>query len=246
MIQEISVLTLFPKVVEAYFSESILGRAQREKFISLKVHNIRDKANNKHNKVDDIPFGGSTGMVIRVEPIKLLLEETGTNGAYVVLTSPKGAKLNHNKLEQLKNKEKLIIISGHYEGIDARIEDYIDEEISIGEYVLTGGELPAMVIVDALVRLIPGVLGNNNSAKEDSFSTGLIDWDVYTRPREFDEKQVPEVLLSGDHKKIEHWKKKSAIMNSLVSRPEVLSQHKFSIEEAQILKDLLKEEEQDE
>jgi tRNA (guanine37-N1)-methyltransferase len=243
MIKQIHVLTLFPDVIKTYFSESILGRAQKEGKVSLLVHNIRDKANNKHNKVDDIPFGGATGMVIRVEPVKLMLEEINTEGAYVVMTSPQGSKLNQQKLNQLIEKEKLIIISGHYEGIDARISKYVDEEISIGEFVLTGGELPAMVIADALVRLIPGVLGNELSATEDSYSSGLLDWDVYTRPREFDEKQVPEVLLSGDHKKIEQWKKKSAIMNSLVHRPSVLAQYKFNNEEVKVLKNLLKEDE---
>ncbi len=243
MIKQIHVLTLFPEVINTYFSESILGRAQKDGKVSLQVHNIRDKANNKHNKVDDIPFGGSTGMVIRVEPVKAMLEEIVDKDAYVVMTSPKGSNLNHDKLKQLLQKEKLIIISGHYEGIDKRVEHYIDEEISVGEFVLTGGELPAMVIADALVRLIPGVLGNELSASEDSFFSGLLDWDVYTRPREFDEKQVPEVLLSGDHKKIEQWKKKSAIMNSLVHRPSVLAQHKFNIEEVKILKEFLKEDE---
>lgn len=243
MIKQAHVLTLFPEVIKTYFNESILGRAQKEGKVSLQVHNIRDKANNKHNKVDDIPFGGSTGMVIRVEPVKLMLDEIGTEDAYVVMTSPQGSKLNQQKLQQLIEKEKLIIISGHYEGIDTRISKYVDEEISIGEFVLTGGELPAMVIVDAIVRLIPGVLGNELSASEDSYSSGLLDWDVYTRPREFDEKQVPEVLLSGDHKKIEQWKKKSAIMNSLVHRPSVLAQYKFGIEEVKVLKNLLKEDE---
>ncbi len=241
MIKEISVLTLFPEVVKTYFSESILGRAQSEKKVSLNVYNIREKANNKHNKVDDIPFGGATGMVIRVEPVKLFLDELKTENTYVVMTSPKGRTLNYAKLQQLLAKDKVIIISGHYEGIDSRIEGYIDDEISIGDFILTGGELPAMVIADALVRLIPGVLGNDLSATEDSFSSGLLDWDVYTRPREFDERQVPEVLLSGDHKKIEHWKKKSAIMNSLVHRPSVLAQYKFNNEETKILKDFLKE-----
>lgn len=241
MIKKIDILTLFPNIISEYFSESILGRAQKENLIELSVHNIRDKANNKHNKVDDIPFGGATGMVIMAEPVKLMLDDINAKEAYVVLTSPKGSKLTQSKLEQLKTKDRLIIISGHYEGIDSRINSYVDEEISIGDYVLTGGELPAMVIADALVRLIPGVLGNELSAKEDSFSSGLLDWDVYTRPREFDEKLVPEVLLSGDHKKIEHWKKKSAIMNSLVNRPKVFSQYKFNNKEEQILKDFLKE-----
>ena len=243
MIKQIHVLTLFPEVIKTYFAESILCRAQKDEKIELQVHNIRDKANNKHNKVDDIPFGGSTGMVIKVEPIKLMLEEIGTCDAYVVMTSPQGSMLNQIKINQLMEKDKLIIISGHYEGIDQRIVNYIDEEISIGEFILTGGELPAMAITDALVRLIPGVLGNDLSATEDSFSKGLLDWDVYTRPREFDEKQVPEVLLSGDHKKIEQWKKKSAIMNSLVHRPSVFAQYKFNLEEVKILKNLLKEDE---
>lgn len=243
MIKTIAVLTLFPEVVKAYFSESILGRAQKENKIVLNVFNIRDKANNKHNKVDDIPFGGSTGMVIRVEPVVAMLEEIKRETSYVIMTSPKGSKLDQNKLQELLTKENLVIISGHYEGIDSRVEGYIDEEISIGDFVLTGGELPAMVIVDALVRLIPGVLGNDLSATEDSFSSGLLDWDVFTRPREFDEKHVPAVLLSGDHKKIEQWKKKSAIINSLVSRPKVLAQYKFNNEETKILKDFLKEDE---
>ncbi len=242
MIKQIFVLTLFPDVLKTYFEESIIGKAQKENKIEIQVKNIRDKANNKHNKVDDIPFGGSTGMVIRVEPIKLSLDEIGREDSYVILTSPKGKRLDYDKLMQLREKKKLIIISGHYEGIDKRVEQYIDEEISIGDYVLTGGELPAMVIVDSLTRLIPGVLGNDLSAQEDSFSLGLLDWGAYTRPREFDEQEVPEVLLSGNHKKIEQWKKKNAIMNSLENRPGLFSKHVFTKEEEQMLKEYLKEE----
>jgi tRNA (guanine37-N1)-methyltransferase len=241
MISNIYILTLFPDVINKYLDESILGRAQKNNKVSFHVHNIRDKSTNKHFKVDDIPFGGSTGMVMMLEPIILLLEEIGIQDKHVVLTSPKGARLNNDKIKTLKEIKELVIIAGHYEGIDSRINNYVDEEISIGDYVLTGGELPALVITDSLVRCIPSVLGNTDSLLEESFEDDLLDWDVYTRPRVFDAKEVPDVLFSGNHKKIEHWKQKSAIINTLIDRPSVFAKHRFTEEQKIILKDYLKE-----
>ncbi len=240
MISEINVLTLFPETVSKYFEESILGRARKASKITINIIDIRAWADNKHNKIDDVPFGGAVGMVMQVAPIKKALSSLSKK-THVLMTSPKGRVLDHAKLVEFKELESLTIICGHYEGVDKRIDSLVDEEVSIGDYVLTGGELPAMIIADAVVRLIPGVLGNNTSAEEDSFANGLVDWDSYTRPRMFDENEVPEVLLSGNHKKIEHWKKKSAIINSLVCKPALLASYKFNKNESDILREILEE-----
>lgn len=211
-----NILTLFPKIFDSYINESILGRAQKSKKIKIKVHDIRKNAIDKHNTVDDKPYGGGPGMVMMVEPIyKTLKKIKRKKNSKVVLLSAKGKTWTQQKAQQYKNLDQLILICGHYEGVDERVKNFIDEEISIGDYVLTGGELGAMVLIDSTARLIPGVLGKEASLKEESHSTkGYLEYPQYTRPENFKvekkEYQVPEILLSGHHAKIDEWRKKQS------------------------------------
>ena len=242
MIKKIDILTLFPQVLEPYLQESILKRAQTNKLINIRTHNIRDFSEDKHHSVDDIPYGGSTGMVLQVDPVRKCIDSVKTKNSHIVLLCPAGKQLNTKRLNILSQYQHLILVCGHYEGIDHRINNYIDESISIGDYVLTGGSLPALVITDALVRLIPGVLGNTNSLINDSFYDGLLDWNVYTRPQTYDKISVPEVLTSGNHKKIDTWKRKSALINTFIARPDLFAQYPLSKEDQKIFIDFLNEE----
>ncbi|OGI10941.1 MAG: tRNA (guanosine(37)-N1)-methyltransferase TrmD [Candidatus Margulisbacteria bacterium GWF2_35_9] len=243
MLNKIDILTLFPEVITPYLNESIIERAISSDKIRINTHNLRDYSTNKHNKIDNIPFGGSTGMVIQAEPTISAIKAICNKETHKILFSPKGQVITMDLLQNLLKKEHILLIAGHYEGFDHRIENFIDQTISIGDYVLTGGELPALTLTDALVRLIPDVLGNKNSASEDSFFSGLLDWNVFTRPRFFDTLNVPDVLLSGNHKKIEHWKKRSAIINTLCYRPDLLAKYRLNKMEKKILIDyFLKEE----
>lgn len=246
MLKQIDILTLFPEVISPYLNESILHRAISSGKIKIDTHNLRDYSTNKHNKIDNIPFGGSTGMVIQAEPTIQAIKSICKKNTHTVLFSPKGEVLSMNILKKLLKKEHILLVAGHYEGFDQRIENVIDQSICIGDFVLTGGELPALTLTDALVRLIPGVLGNNASATEDSFFSGLLDWNVFTRPRFFDTLSVPDVLVSGNHKKIEHWKKRSAIINTLYYRPDLLAKYKLSKTEKKILLEYFLEEEDNE
>ncbi|MFA5750239.1 MAG: tRNA (guanosine(37)-N1)-methyltransferase TrmD [Candidatus Shapirobacteria bacterium] len=216
---KIDIVTLFTKMFESPFAESIINRAIKNKIIDLKIHNLRDFAIDNYGSVDDKPFGGDVGMLIRVEPVfnaleKIKNENKDYKNRKIVLMSARGKKFNQEKAEELVKLDNLILIAGHYEGFDQRISDFmIDEELSIGDYVLTGGEIPAMVIIDAVSRLIPGVLGKDESNKIESFSqrsiegkiVRTIEYPQYTRPQEFMGKKVPEVLISGDPKKIKEW-----------------------------------------
>jgi tRNA (guanine37-N1)-methyltransferase len=211
---KIDILTIFPEMFAGPFSESILKRAVDKSLVEIKVHNLRDWSTDKHHKVDAPPYGGGPGMVMMVEVIDRAVEELKNSRTQelkvrVVLMDTKGPVYNQKKAEELKNYEHLILIAGHYEGIDHRVHEHIaDEVISIGEYVLTGGELPAMIVVDSVVRLIPGVLGSEDSLAEESYSQeGKIEYPQYTRPEEYKGWKVPEILLSGHHKKISEWRK---------------------------------------
>jgi tRNA (guanine37-N1)-methyltransferase len=206
---KIDVLTLFPEMFKGPFDESILKRAQEDKKIEIKVHNLRDWAEDKHNTTDLPPYGGGPGMVMKVDVIDRAVESLRTKSSVVVLLDTKGKVFSQAKAEELSGNDHLILIAGHYEGVDHRVHDYIaDEVISIGKYVLTGGEIPAMVVVDSVVRLIPGILGNSASLDEESYGKrGKIEHPQYTRPEEYKDWKVPKVLLSGDHKKIEEWRK---------------------------------------
>jgi tRNA (guanine37-N1)-methyltransferase len=221
---KINILTLFPEICRAPLSESMMKRAQENKIIDLRIHNLRDWATDKHHIVDDAPFGGGQGMVMKPEPIFAAVEELKTPKSKIVLVSPAGRRLDQKLAASLSNESHLIIICGHYEGVDHRvIEHLVDLEISIGDYVLTNGAIAAVVLVDAVVRLIPGVLGDEQSAADDSFSAGLLETPQYTRPAEFRGWKIPEVLLSGNHAEIAKWRKEQAKKRTRENRPDLLN-----------------------
>lgn len=225
----IDIITIFPKMFEPVLNESIIKRAQNKGKVKILVHDLRDYTSNKHRKVDDRPFGGGSGMVMNAEPIFKAVESVKhtthdtRHTTKTVLLCPQGRRFNQDSAKRIAKCKHIILICGHYEGVDERVrQNLVDEEISIGDYVLTGGELPAMVLVDALVRLIPGVLGDKNSLNFESFEGNLLEYPHYTRPANFRAMTVPEVLLSGDHKSIEAWRKKEAIKRTKQRRPDLL------------------------
>lgn len=205
------------------FDESILRRARVKSLVEIQIHNLREWATDKHHKVDDRPYGGGVGMIMMVEPLFNALKELKVKNSKVILMDPGGTQFNQQKAQDLSKIDHLILIAGHYEGVDARVKEHlVDEEISTGDYVLTGGELPAMVVVDALVRLIPGVLEKPEAIQLESFSENLLEHSQYTRPEEFMGWKVPEILLSGDHKKIERWKKEKSLEKTKKRRPDLV------------------------
>lgn len=215
------VLTLFPESFEP-IKQSILGRALEKNLISLNLINIRDFSKDKHKKVDDTPYGGGAGMVIRPDVVYDAYKSIKDENAKVIYMSPQGNVLNQKKVESLSKEKHLILLCGHYEGIDQRvIDEIVDEEISIGDYVLTGGEIPAMVLIDSVSRYVEGVL-TKESIKEESFSNNLLEYPQYTRPETFLDKKVPEVLLSGHHKNIRKWREEQALKNTYQKRPDLL------------------------
>jgi tRNA (guanine37-N1)-methyltransferase len=233
---KIDVLTLFPEMFEGVFTSSILGKARDKGLVSLNTVNFRDYSNNKHNTVDDYPYGGGGGMVLKPEPIFAAVEDLLPAEMQVkprvILMCPQGEPFTQKKAEELSAEEHLVFICGHYEGYDERIREYlITDELSIGDYVLTGGELPAMVIIDSVVRLLPGVLGNEQSAVTDSFSTGLLEYPHYTRPAKFRDWEVPEVLISGHHENIQKWRSKMSLFRTLDRRPDLLEGRELTKEE---------------
>lgn len=221
---KIDVLTLFPRMFDAVLGESIIKRAITSKKVHIRLRNIRDYTKDKHRKVDGKPFGGGPGMVLGTQPIFDAVEhiKKRNNSAEVVLMSPQGGLFTQDKAYGLSRKKSIIIISGHYEGIDERIRSIVDTEISIGDYILTGGELPAMVVIDAVVRLIPGVLGDSTSSENESFSCGLLEYPQYTRPAVYNQMRVPDILLSGNHKLINHWRRKMSISRTIDKRPDLI------------------------
>lgn len=226
------ILTLFPEMFEP-LKHSIIERASKQKLIDINLINIRDFSKDKHKKVDDTPYGGGAGMVMRADVVYDAYKSIADENAKVIFLSPQGKKLNQEKVQELAKEQHLILLCGHYEGIDQRVLDKIvDEEISIGDYILTGGELPAMVLIDSVSRYIQGVLAEGSTA-EESFSNGYLEYNQYTRPEEFLGIKVPEVLQSGNHKKIEEWRKNSSLKNTFLKRPELLTQQE--IEEAKKL-----------
>lgn len=216
-----SVLTLFPEMF-SILNESIIGRAKENKLIDIELINIRDFSKNKHKKVDDTPYGGGAGMVIMPDVIYDAYKSIKDKKAKVIYLSPQGKVLNQSKVQELSKEEHLILLCGHYEGIDQRvIDEIVDEEISIGDYVLTGGELPAMVLIDSVSRYVEGVL-NKESTQEESFSNGLLEYPQYTRPEIFLGKEVPEVLKSGHHENINKWRKQKSLEITEVKRPDLI------------------------
>ena len=233
------VLTLFPEMFEP-LNTSIIGRAVKEKLIEINLTNIRDFSKDKHKKVDDTPYGGGSGMVMKPDVVYEAYKSVKDYNAKVIYMSPQGKVLNQNKVIELSKEKHLIILCGHYEGIDQRVIDKIvDEEISIGNYVLTGGELPAMVLIDSVSRYIDGVL-NEGSTIEESFSQGILEYPQYTRPEIFEEIKVPEILQSGHHENINKWRKKQALKNTYYKRPELLKNVDLSEEDKKYLEELSK------
>jgi len=236
----IDLLTLFPAMAQAVMGESILGRAQRAGLVKIRVHQLRDYARDRHKTVDDRPFGGGPGMVMKAEPLVDAIEHLrgeGPDRAHVVYLTPEGTKLTQGHVRTLAARHpRLLLISGHYEGIDERVrEGWVDEEISVGDYILSNGTLPALTLVDALVRLIPGVLGNEDSAGTDSFESGLLEGPQYTRPESFRGMKVPDILLSGHHAEIEAWRKEQALSRTRARRGDLLGTTKTA--EQKIIKE---------
>jgi len=218
------VITLFPELISTYCSTSIIGRGQAEQRFLLKTYNPRDFCADKYRKVDDTPYGGGAGMVMKPEPIFAAFESIErAPKSPVVLTTPRGELLNHERAERLAQENDLTIICGHYEGIDERVRTIVTDEISIGDFVVTGGELPALAIIDAVGRLIPGVLGKSASLADESFTRGLFEAPQYTKPAVFRDMAVPEILRSGDHKAVELWRRKESLKITRERRPELLS-----------------------
>ncbi|MCM3625975.1 tRNA (guanosine(37)-N1)-methyltransferase TrmD [Paenibacillus glycanilyticus] len=233
----IDVLTLFPEMFDGVFGASILGKAKDKGIVSLEAINFRDYSNNKHNTVDDYPYGGGGGMVLKAEPVfaaveDLMAKKESEARPRVILMCPQGESFTQKKAEELAKEEHLVLICGHYEGYDERIREYlVTDELSIGDYVLTGGEIPAMTVIDSVVRLLPGVLGNESSAVTDSYSTGLLEYPHYTRPAVFRDWQVPEVLISGNHAKIDAWRREQSLLRTLKRRPDLLEKAKLTDKE---------------
>ena len=225
---KIDILTLFPEICRAPLSESMMKRAQENKIVDLRIHNLRDWTNDKHHIVDDAPFGGGQGMVMKPEPIFAAVEELQKSAiknqkSKIILMSPGGRRLDQKLATELSKESHLIVICGHYEGVDHRVIDHlVDLEVSIGDYVLTNGAIAAVVLVDAVVRLLPGVLGHEQSAQDDSFSAGLLEAPQYTRPAEFRGWKIPEALLSGNHAEIAKWRKEQALKRTKQNRPDLL------------------------
>jgi tRNA (guanine37-N1)-methyltransferase len=210
------IVTIFPEVISAYTNSSIIKRAQEKELVKINIHNLRNWAKDKHKSVDDKPYGGGPGMLMKIEPIFNCLKDLKKENSIVILTSPKGEKLTQKKLKELSQDTNAhyIILCGHYEGFDQRIHDYlVDYEYSIGDYVLSGGELPALVLVDGITRLIPGVLGNEESLISETFNSDIPDYPQYTKPEEFNGWKVPDILLSGNHKEIKEWRESMSKMS---------------------------------
>lgn len=219
---KIDILTLFPEMFENIFSSSIIKRAIEDKKVEINIYNFRDYTTDPHNKVDDTPYGGGAGMVLTCQPIFDCVEAIRKDYSKVILLTPDGKTYNQEMAYNLSKEKHLILIAGHYEGFDERIRSICDLELSIGDYVLTGGELASMVIVDSIVRLLPGVI-EEESHKNDSFNNNLLDYPTYTKPRIYKGMEVPEVLLSGDHKKIANWRMEQSIKKTKERRPDLLS-----------------------
>ena len=235
----IDILTLFPEMCERVVGESIIGRAVKSGKVEIVCTDIRDFAGNKHNKVDDMPYGGGMGMVMAAPPIYNCYKSLYNDGEpkpHLIYMSPKGKTFTQKRAIELSKMDRIVLLCGHYEGIDERvIEEIVDEELSIGDYVLTGGELPALVVADAVCRMLPGVLSDDLCFEEESHFSGLLEYPQYTRPPVWNEKGVPEVLLSGNHAKIDEWRRVKSILTTLEKRPDMLKLKDLSKEDIKLL-----------
>jgi len=228
------ILTIFPEMFSSPFQASLLKTAQEKGILDIRVHNIRDYAIDKHHMTDDAPYGGGCGMVMKVEPVARALGsiQRTADQSFVILMTPQGKRLDQSMVEELSASQQVILICGHYEGVDERIRQHlVDREISVGDYILTGGEIPAMIVVDAVSRLVPGVLGNDESVKSESFSMGLLEYPHYTRPREYNGWTVPDILLSGHHQAITAWRRQESLKKTLKWRPDLLKHDQLSSED---------------
>jgi tRNA (guanine37-N1)-methyltransferase len=239
------ILTLFPEMFTGPFTESILGKAREKGLLEINLIDIRDYTDDKHRTADDYPYGGGAGMVMKVEPIYRAYQDIRRKRGEdtpVILLSPQGRTLTQEVVRELSREKGLVLICGHYEGVDERVrESIVTDELSIGDYVLTGGEIASIVLVDALARMIPGVLGDEQSPVEDSFYNGLLDYPHYTRPREFEGMEVPEVLLSGNHGMIAQWRQKETLKRTLLRRPDLLEKKELTTEEKELLQEIKEE-----
>lgn len=233
------ILTLFPEMFQGPLNESLLKKARDKGLLSFNLVNIRDFTDDKHKTADDSPYGGGAGMVMKVDVVAKALSRVASHESRVVLLCPTGKLLNQEKIKALAGEKHLVLLCGHYEGVDERVRAMVDEEISIGDYVLTGGELPAMVLIDAVARYIPGVVKEAGSVKNDSFHDGLLDYPSYTKPEEFDGQKVPEVLLSGHHAEIERWRRKEALRLTLDKRPDLLNKAELTDRDRELLKEII-------
>ncbi|HWQ79763.1 MAG TPA: tRNA (guanosine(37)-N1)-methyltransferase TrmD [Anaerovoracaceae bacterium] len=233
---KIDVLTLFPEMFGPVIGESILGRAGENGILEIRLTNIREYSLDKHKKADDYPFGGGAGMVMLPEPVFRALDAVGAQGKKIIYMSPRGRALDQGLISELSRKEELVILCGHYEGVDQRIIDYWQmEEISVGDYILTGGELPAMILIDAVARMIPEVLGNSDAHNEESIYSGLLEYPQYTKPRQYEGLNVPEVLISGNHRLIHLWQFEKSLALTKERRPDLWSE--FIKKESMLTKD---------
>jgi len=242
---QFEVITLFPEFIEGASSYGVVGRAIKEKKVYLKTWDLKEFSNNSTKRVDDRPYGGGPGMVLLAEPVIKAIDTIKKKipTSYVVYLSPKGTLFNQNKAKELLSKKKIVLISGRYEGIDQRVLDSkVDDEISVGDFVLTGGEIPALIMIDAIARLIPGVLGAKDSLLEDSFTNGLLEYPHYTRPEKGYFGDVPGVLLSGDHAAIAKWRLKQSLIKTMKRRPDLMESKKFSEEEKKLISEIISEE----
>ena len=240
----IHILTLFPAMFSGPFSESIVKRAVDQGLVEISIYNIRDYTSDKHHVVDDSPYGGGPGMVLKPEPIFKAVEAVrGETGMPVILLTPQGKLFSHRVAEELAQNEKMMLVCGHYEGVDERVREHlVTDEISIGDYILSGGELAAMVVVDAVVRQVPGVLGSEESVGDDSHAQGLLEYPQYTRPQSFRNWEVPEVLLSGNHAEIARWRRTQSLKRTLRRRPDLLQQAELSDEDKKLIAQMEREE----
>ena len=242
----IDVLTLFPEMFDCVLGSSIIGRARERNILDIRIYNIRDFAKNKHKQTDDYPYGGGAGMVMSPQPLfdafKYILEDENGEDYKVIYLSPQGKVLSQELAYEYASLPRIILLCGHYEGVDQRVIDrFVDEEISIGDYILTGGELPAMVFIDCIARLLPGVLGSSSSIEDESFSNGLLEYPQYTRPQEYEGYSVPDILLSGHHKMIEEWRMKQSLKTTLIKRPDLLEKIELSLEQKKLLAQIKQE-----
>jgi tRNA (guanine37-N1)-methyltransferase len=235
------ILTLFPEIIAPYIQASIMQRAISNKVIDINLHNLRDWATDKHHTTDDTPFGGGGGMVMKPEPIFAAVEELQkeTDPCPIVLLTPQGMLLDHAAALEFSNAKRMIILCGRYEGVDERVRTHlVTDEISIGDYVLSGGELPALVLMEAITRLLPGALGDPKGAADDSFANGLLEYPHYTRPAVFRDWDVPDILTSGDHKAVSRWRKKQAWLRTLLKRPDLVEVIQLNAVDVEILREI--------